>query len=484
MGATETAPCRVVVDKKRLEATLVFTRRAPVGLITQAELVDAVQQAHIKLTPELEHRLSELASMLRTGELPCEPIVIARGQPPDPGCDGRFELDASLRPPPPDNSDHINFFEQRRIPTATQGQCIGKVYPPKPPQAGQDVFGEPIKPTGQPRRVQLGKNVRLEPDGQSVVATRDGQVKYDAMSVEIVDILRVEGDVDFNTGSIDSPSGVIIRGSVLDLFIVRSRKSIEVGGNIEAAEVHADENILVRGGICGKEKGKVTCGGELRARFCSGASIEAVGDVYIAREAINCVIRTHGMLHIPNGSLMGGRVHARKGGQIAVLGSEAGVKTHVGIGMPPEVFAEIAAIDEKVKSLRGIAEQIRTHVQPLLANLRRLTPAQREKATELMYQADDLEAQIEPLLKRREELIHETAAVDAALVIGSLIHAGISMTVDNYSLRFEKELKGPIKIEKRKVDNVTEVVGVNQISGSLTIFPARKLEAPDLHPAK
>jgi len=38
------------------------------------------------------------------------------------------------------------------------------------------------------------------------------------------------------------------------------------------------------------------------------------------------------------------------------------------------------------------------------------------------------------------------------------------------------DLKGPVRIEQRKVENVTEFVAVNQLTGSVTVLPSIALE--------
>lgn len=481
MGATETAPCTVSVDREGLSASLVFDQDVVATGLTRDDLVEALNQAKIEFTPGLGKRIDELAAVLRAGKLPSEPVLMARGRPADPGKDGWFELNPELQPEKQDQGDRVDFYEQNKIITVTEGQVVGKIHPALPSKPGEDVFGRPIKPKGKRREVELGKNIRVDNESQIAVATCDGRVDHGTLKVAVLDILEVAGDVDFNSGNVDSASDILVRGTVLDLFCVKSKKSVEVGGCIEAAQVYADANILVRGGICGKEKGKVTCGGELRAKYCDSVQVEVEGNIHIAKEAINCDIRTNAVLSIAAGSLIGGKAHARNGAEIKVIGSDAGVNTHLGVGMDPGTLVTIRQIDQKAKSLEVTAQRIRTTVKPMMDNLRKLTPDQREKATELVFQADELDAQKENLLSKKEALLNKLTPVEgASVLVTGRICEGVTITVDNYSLRFDKDLKGPVKIERRKIDNVTEIVSVSQVSGSVTVMPARKIELPSL----
>lgn len=487
MGATETAPCRLAVSKNRIEASLVIHPDVPPHTISRAMLLQPLKEASIKITPEVDQKLDALLSMISGGHLPAEPFLVAVGRPMEPGKNGCFELDPGLLSSiaPKNEGEHVDYHKASHILSVVEGQVLGRIHPPEPVVIGEDVCGHPIKPAAKLREVQPGRNTRFAEDGVTVLASRDGRIKYDSHSVEVLDVLEIRGDVDFSTGSIDATNEVIVRGNVLDLFSVKCKGSVEVAGNVEAADVCATGEVIVRGGICGKEKGKVVSEKGVQARFASGAHIEAGEDITISKEAINCTLMAKGVINIPKGSLIGGRSHARNGGSLGVVGSEAGIRTHLGIGMNPEVFGAITAIDQKVKALHDTAKHIRTQVQPLLANIRRLNAQQREKATELMYQADDLDAQTEPLMLSRKELIDQTAPIEgASLIVTNQIFAGVCITVDNYELRFEKEVRGPVKIEKRKIENVTEIVIVNQLTGSVTIFPARKLDVPDLHSGK
>ena len=67
----------------------------------------------------------------------------------------------------------------------------------------------------------------------------------------------IPGDVDFSVGNISFGGDVNIHKSVLDLFRVTSQTNITIGGTIEAAEVHAGQNLIVRGGIVGKDNAHV-----------------------------------------------------------------------------------------------------------------------------------------------------------------------------------------------------------------------------------
>jgi len=325
--------------------------------------------------------------------------------------------------------------------------------------------------------VQLGDNVKLADDGQTVLATMDGRVEYAKHRLLIHPVLEVKGDVDFETGNINSAIEVHIRGSVQDLFEVRSKRSISVQALVGAAALEAGGDIVVKGGITGKDKGTVTAEGGVAARFCDAVTIRAGGDVEITKEVINSQVRVDGRLVVARGALIGGWTHAREGAEVRVLGSQADVKTFLSVGTDPEVRKKAAELDEPIAKHRQAAKKIQAAVQPLLAARKRLTASQRERATELMYEAQNLETAVSKLKQQKQQMLDEAKPeTEPVITIMSQTYSGVTMVVEGMAVTFDEPRRGHIKIMRRKVENVTEVVLVDQLSGSVTILPSRRYE--------
>jgi uncharacterized protein (DUF342 family) len=107
-----------------------------------------------------------------------------------------------------------------------------------------------------------------------------------------------------------------------------------------------------------------------------------------------------------------------------------------------------------------------------MAQLKRLTPQQREKATELMYQADEMEADIMKQEARKRELLASSNGMsNASIVVTSIIYPGVKLIFGDKMTLFRKERKGPVKIERRLVNRVEEICVVDRASGSVTTMP-------------
>ena len=60
------------------------------------------------------------------------------------------------------------------------------------------------------------------------------------------------------------------------------------------------------------------------------------------------------------------------------------------------------------------------------------------------------------------------SASPASVKVNNRICANVTIGIGDRECYFEKELKGPVKIELQKVNGVTEFVSVNQLTASVT----------------
>ena len=60
--------------------------------------------------------------------------------------------------------------------------------------------------------------------------------------------------------------------------------------------------------------------------------------------------------------------------------------------------------------------------------------------------------------------------MDHVLVLNR-IYPGVTLRFGDRVVTFKEEKRGPIKIERRQIKNVTEIVTVNQLTGS--VFPLK-----------
>jgi len=202
----------------------------------------------------------------------------------------------------------VDYYAQSRLATVSANDEVGVIKPSVAGVAGLDVYGKVLPARGEPCELSLGEGVRLGDDGKTVFANIAGLVVSRGHTVDVVDVVHIEGDVDFNTGSVDADTDIVITGTVRDLFTVKSSKSVSIGGAIEAAHVEAGKDIVVRGGVAGRDKGTVRAGGKVVCRFCDGMNVRAGGDLTITKEAVD---QMDGSLEVETEEGTGTRVTVR-----------------------------------------------------------------------------------------------------------------------------------------------------------------------------
>lgn len=149
------------------------------------------------------------------------------------------------------------------------------------------------------------------------------------------------------------------------------------------------------------------------------------------------------------------------------IGSDAGVQTIVHVGIHSDALAGIQDLDKKIKSLESSADRIRTIVQPLMQQIKKLSASQRERATELLGQADDIQVQIDTLLKQREEVATAARPSRQACVrVEHRIHEGTILRVGGHELRIDRDICGPVRVELATIKGHEVLVATDTLTNT------------------
>jgi len=500
MSATAVnTPFQVDVSSDRLTATIRLRDEADGTHATTGDVIVALETAKVALNEAVRGRIDAYLARIHAGEDVHEPAVIAEGRAPCKGKDGYFKWYEPIAPKEEAinedaDASKLSHYDVSKFIVVNSGDVIGHITPPEPCAAGLDVHGHDMPVRNKPREFRVGANVTLAEDAVTIVASEPGRVQRSPWEIAVVCILEISENVDFSVGHIDSPTPVCVRGNIRDLFKVRTEKWLTVGGAIEAADVEADDYIQVKGGILNRDKGFVKTGGTLEAKFCTEATVDAKGDVTIGKEVLNSRINTQARLIIPNGAVIGGQVYARVGVEARTLGSDAGIPTSIGVGVPEEIIRNAKTVEFNNLRRRKSIERIREMISPLMPQIKQLEPPQQERATELLGQADAIEAEIQ----RAEEAIkaglanifvpsdgdNESEDIGPYVLFQSKVCQGVTVRIDDKVTFFVKELKGPVRLCKRRIEKHTVLAAVNQITGSVTELNSRKVESKKPQPSK
>lgn len=496
MGASTdktTRRFRVLFSRDRIQ---VFIESHGVGdpgytPLDEDEVLGTLMDVSVPIDDVVRKRVGEYITLTRSGssneggdgppEIP-ERFVLAEGKAPVEAVDGEFVWDAAYEQEINDWSKDapVDYYTRNSILTIDVGQVVGVIKPPRDGASGRDVLGNEVKPRrrkGTP--LSVGNGLSLADDGSNqVVTTVAGRLVRDGSTVSMNELLKIPRDVDFKSGNVDCVAEVHVCGMVKPNFSVRTTKSLTIEKGAESAELIVGKDLVVRRGVFGQESNRlIKVGGNISAAICDAARIEAGGDVKIAKEIINSSVRVNGRLEIERGAIIGGEIHARNGVKAKNIGSNAGVPTRVAVGIDAAVLFRARKMEKDVAKLTQQSEQIRTQVQPLLANIKRLTSTQREQATELMCKADEIGGAADEMADERKTMIQngrsdESPGVD---VTGAL-HVGVVLAFGLRETTVKTALTGPLRVEERQVKGVTEIVLVNPNTGSVTVLPSMEVD--------
>jgi uncharacterized protein (DUF342 family) len=469
----------IQISPNNLRAFLVVRPDQNHEPVTREDLLDLLAEMKLPQTPDTLKRVDETLASLQKG-LPREPILLAEGIPAQEPVDASFiwnEIFHQKSSEPADDDAGFNFYERHKIVTVEVGTVLGEIHPPVPGKNGVDVFGTPIKPSYTPAPIKLGENVELGSDKRTIKSTSSGQVIIQNDKISVSNVLNVTNNVDFETGNIDSTTSVCIRGNVCDLFRVQSKQHITVQGMVEAAFLQADGDISIIGGVKGRDKAFMEAQGNISAKFINSIYVEAQGTITICKEAINSVILAGDTLDIRFGSLIGGHAFALKNVRVKSLGSPAGVKTVVGVGMNPLIYQQIFELEKNMRKVKEVVEKIQTSIEPLLKHIKQLTPDQREKATELMFKSQEMQTQIDDQKKESQSLLDSLPPYsEIEIFVSGRIFPKTQIFIADRYVTIQDEIKGPAKVVLRQVQGVKELLLINQITGDVRSFISGRLE--------
>lgn len=333
-----------------------------------------------------------------------EPVLVAEGTKPVNGKDAKiiynFETDTS-KVKIKEKDGKVDFKEMNMIQNVVEGQVLAKKVPRDEGTDGRTVTGKvlPAKP-GKDAEIGVGKNVKLSEDGQTLVATTNGQVLLSAGKVNVEPVYVVQGDVNMKVGNVTHLGTVIVKGNVDDGFKVKASGNIEVMGTVGKSEIDAEGDIVVHQGITGKNEGKVVSGKSVWAKFIENSIVEVEQNVVATDGIINSRVDANKnivcMGRGKRAKIVGGHLRAAEEVRAETYGSTAGAETIIEVGYDPKSKEKLAEMEERKAELESEAEEVNLNVRTL-AKMRK----QKKKLSE------EKEKYLKELLKKKKKMDNE-----------------------------------------------------------------------------
>ena len=279
--------------------------------------------------------------------------LVARGKPQIRGRNARIQYCVDLGKVAVGTvraDGSIDYRRRRTFCLVEQGEDIAIRVPPTSGSDGYKVTGEVMPATpGEDKPLVAGQNVEAR-DGRRFVASVRGAAVQTDDRIDVLPSFAVQGDIDYEVGSIDSPINVVVDGDVRSAFECKARGEVKVAGSIEDAIVSATGNVEVTGGIMQGAVGSIRCGGALRAKFIENARVSARGDIFVADDVVSCQLVAGGRVEALSGkgTIIGGHIAAVAGVEAKVLGSRMNVRSTIQVGVS---FDAIDPLDQRLRDI-------------------------------------------------------------------------------------------------------------------------------------
>jgi hypothetical protein len=464
IGERRDGQCVLKIDDDKMAAKLTLIPPyggAPVALL-QIQL--ALQEKGIVsgiINDEIETVLKEGYASER---------IIARGVPPVPGHDAQFQSlvpEIRERKPQVDERGYVNFRDLGQLVVVKQGDPLMRRIPPTEGKKGQDITGQILMPkSGQDIQFASGlQGAERAPDDNNLLqASITGQPKLVPNGVIVEPTINLPL-VDISTGNMIFEGTINIKGDVKDGMKIRASGDVFVGGTVEAAEIEAGGNIVIKGGVIGhsNDPNEATASiptiiskGSISVHFAENVCMEAGTDIIIEEfsmhnhlTALNRVLV--GKSGSKKGRIIGGVTCASALVKAAVIGSNAGFITKVKAGFNPYLQAQIDKLKIEIDANEKEQEDIKKIVAFILAHPEK---NKNDLLNKLLHTREQLEIDYAQLHEQRTHLLSEmTLAEHVQVIVEDSVHCGVEIQIGNFIWKNNEERgKGVFQVVDGAID--------------------------------
>ena len=263
------------------------------------------------------------------------------------------------------DSGVIDFHNRGSFTFVEKGQLIAKIVPHTSGTVGKNVCGGVIPArAGERAALNAGEGASVVAGGTELRATRDGDLRRTDDRIEVAEVIRVPGNLDFDLGSIECEGSVRVEGDVLPEFHIRAGGDVTIGGVVDGAEVIAGGDVVVRQGLI--RDSRVTAKGNVKVAYISNSYVECDGDVSILKEVLHSTVLSKTSITTPaTGRVVGGSLIAQKNIEVGVAGDLNGRRTVPSAGVDPTKRLEAAKLLDRIQEGESVQAKIKKIKEPV-----------------------------------------------------------------------------------------------------------------------
>jgi len=229
----------------------------------------------------------------------------------------------------------IDFRERKIMIGVSSNELLATRIKAVPGIAGINVTGEEIEPDGgKELDVKLLNDTSYSEKTGEIRATKDGVLTVvNGAHIRVCSRQVVDGDINYETGNAESKNCISVQGSVQPGFKVEANGDIEIRKEVMSASLESKSNIVVKGGITGKNT-SIQADGDVDIFFIEHGKIAAGGNVVVRKQTYYSEVAAGGNIRYQPGSkLIGGHITAGRNISASSVGSENSTPSNLAAGV-------------------------------------------------------------------------------------------------------------------------------------------------------
>lgn len=389
-----------------------------------------------------------------SGNFPRKSVLIAQGTPVRNGKDGWYEYffrTEVARTPKVLEDGNVDYRNVEWYETVENGQKLAVYHGADAGENGITITGRTIPAKkGKELSILTGNGFKRLPDGKTYVSTLQGIITIHDFDLEVSNLLVMD-EVSLATGDVDFQGCVLIQGNVSSGTKIKATKDIIVKGFVESAQIICGGNAILRQGMNAAGNGFIQAGKDVIGCFFEATDINAGGNIQ-GDYFLNCNMHAERKLNVTGkkGTLAGGTAYAEEGFRTYNLGNQAGLVTHVKLGIGERFAKKEAELDN---AMREVQQELcvlgNAHYE-----LQHKYPAEIRNTMEIYLKIESAvytkEKEMENILREKERLEKEKNKTElVCAVIENEVYEGVTIEIDK--LRWvSKNVRG---VTLKRVDN-------------------------------
>ncbi len=439
----------VDVSNDDMQATITVTPPGPCGSeITETQILAALKKQGVVAGIE-----DDKIEAFVDNPVYNVPYEVAAAVLPVDGRDAyiayNFETDRTKLKLKETGNGQIDFKELNLIQNVVAGQPLAQKMMPQRGKGGKNIRGRYLEAkNGKDINILLGQNVKLDRDGCTVIAEKNGHVMLVNDRITVEEVYEVSG-VNIKTGNITYMGTVIVRGNVEDGFSIKADGNIEVHGSVGNCHLEALGDIVISQGVMGRDEGEIISSKSVWARFIQNAKITAGEYVVVNDNIMNSEVTAMKriLLKGKRAAIIGGHLFATEIVSAKNIGSlNGGIETIIEVGIDPKAKQRLLEIQGMTSNLEKELDEVNLNIQTIekTKEIRRTIPKEKEETlNKLKEQKISLEENTAKLSKEFEDIqkrLRELRVVGKVMASGT-VYPGAKITVRDVSDEVQQEIK-------------------------------------------